>query len=465
MRAERITERRHLIAAIGAGVTLRIAAAVYIGNQVGERLPGVADQLSYHTLALRVLDGHGFSFATGWWPATPAGSPTAHWSYLYTGFLCTVYAVFGPNPLAARLLQAVAVGVVHPLLSWRVGRRLGGARVARYAVYGAALYPYFVYYGAALMTEALYFVAILWVIQVALELGDAAGTDTGAWRSWLALGIGTAVAGLLRQAFLFCLPLVWLWIGIRWIAARETSTVAALRRFAAGLVGATVVTVVCIAPVTVRNYLAFGRFVPLNTNAGFAFFWGNHPAHGTTFKPLLPSDGGAYGALIPDELRPLDEAALDQALLGRGVQFVIDDPVRYLQLTTGRVREYFKFWPSPDSSLASNVMRTCASGVLLPLALLGVLLVSGSGNRSRVPVDRTVAILLLSVAAGYAVLHVLVWALVRYRLPVDTLILPMAAVATTWLADRFRNVALLRAAGAPPATRCAEVTDPRASSV
>jgi len=37
--------------------------------------------------------------------------------------------------------------------------------------------------------------------------------------------------------------------------------------------------------------------------------------------------------LIPAELRNLDEAALDQALLKRGFQFVLDDPIRYVLLT------------------------------------------------------------------------------------------------------------------------------------
>jgi hypothetical protein len=87
---------------IGFAFVSRIAAALYLGNQVVD-LPGTFDQISYNKLALRVLDGYGFSFGETWWPVTAAGAPTAHWSFLYTFFLVGVYFLFGANPLAARL--------------------------------------------------------------------------------------------------------------------------------------------------------------------------------------------------------------------------------------------------------------------------------------------------------------------------------------------------------------------------
>lgn len=426
-----------------AAVALRIAAAIYIGDQVGEQLPGVADQLSYHTLALRLLDGHGFTFAVGWWPATPAGEPTAHWSYLYTVLLSAVYAVAGPHPLAARLLQAVAVGVLHPYMTWRVAGRLAGPVPALAAAWVAAVYPYFAFYGAALMTEALYFVAILVTIDLALQLGaNTHERPAESWRLWAWFGAAIGAAALLRQVYLLCVPLLCLWIAGRRSGARGAvgcPAPARRRSLVMGLAVAATVAALAIAPATVRNYRAFGLFVPLNTNAGFAFFWGNHPAHGSTFQPILPGDGSHYGRLIPDELRALNEAELDQALLRRGVRFVADDPARYLQLTAGRLREYLKFWPSADSGLASNVLRTGGFGLLLPLIVLGMVLVGPGTTPSRGRLaDPGVAVLLLAVAAGYTIVHVLVWTLVRYRLPVDAALTPFAGVALAWLADRAR---------------------------
>ena len=134
------------------------------------------------------------------------------------------------------------------------------------------------------------------------------------------------------------------------------------------------VIAILILPWTVRNYRAFDRFVLLNTNAGFAFYWANHPIYGTNFTSLLPAGGPSYQDLIPAELRDLDEAALDQALLRRGIGFVLDDPGRYALLSLSRVKPYFKFWPSPASSLTSNVSRVLSFGLYLPFMIYGLVL-------------------------------------------------------------------------------------------
>ena len=81
----------------------------------------------------------------------------------------------------------------------------------------------------------------------------------------------------------------------------------------------------------------------------------------------------------------LNEAELDQALLARGLQFVTAEPGRYLRLTWGRFCEYFKFWPSSESSLVSNVVRVGSFGLFLPLAVLGLVLARwrARGQRQR----------------------------------------------------------------------------------
>ena len=70
-----------LIAILLLSILLRLGATFYLGDVI-EILPGTYDQVSYHNLALRLLDGHGFTFGELWWPVTSANAPTAHWSYL-----------------------------------------------------------------------------------------------------------------------------------------------------------------------------------------------------------------------------------------------------------------------------------------------------------------------------------------------------------------------------------------------
>jgi len=181
-----------------------------------------------------------------------------------------------------------------------------------------------------------------------------------------------------------------------------------------------VVVGLLILPWTVRNYLAFDRLVLLNTNAGFAFFWGNHPVHGTHFIPVLTEADPSYQSLIPLELRGLDEAALDQALLRLGMGFVIAEPGRYLLLSLSRAKAYFTFWPSPASGLVSNLSRVFSFGLCLPLMAYGLV--------RSLPRWRVCSLLYLFVGV-YTLIHLLSWALIRYRLPVDAVLLVFAGLA------------------------------------
>ncbi|HEX9117034.1 MAG TPA: hypothetical protein VGA61_13280, partial [Anaerolineae bacterium] len=97
--------QRALLAILALSVVARVAVAFYLGDVVAAP-PLLTDQLSYHTLGVALLAGHGFSFPVGWYPFTPPHTPTAHWSFLYSLFVAAVYALFGAHPLAVRFIQS-----------------------------------------------------------------------------------------------------------------------------------------------------------------------------------------------------------------------------------------------------------------------------------------------------------------------------------------------------------------------
>lgn len=423
------SSRRILIAILAVSVLLRVIAAFVFGNHV-EVLPGTYDQVSYHNLALRILGGHGFTFDTFWWPATPAGEQTAHWSYLYTFYLLIVYTLFGPNPLAARVIQAVIVGILHPLLAYLIGERVFNRTIGLVSAGITAIYIYFIYYSGTLMTEPFYIVAILASLYLAILLtGEQAATRYSDLWLALLLGLSMGVAVLLRQLFLLIVPLIVLWIGYaRWRINHKVPF--------GSLAASLGVIALMILPFTIFNYSRFDRFVLLNTNAGFAFFWGNHPIQGTHFYAILPPDKPSYQELIPKELRSLDEAALDQALLKEGLKFIWDDPGRYILLSINRLKDYFVFWPTPSSSLPSNLSRLFSFSIFLPFMIYGVFL--AIFNRKWAPKKLNLAspvVMLLLYVVVYTGVHLLTWTLIRYRLPVDAILVIFAGLAITHLAQ------------------------------
>ncbi len=316
-----------------------------------------------------------------------------------------------------------------------------------------AIYIYFVYYAATLMTEPFYITAILAALYLFLRLEKA--TPREELRLALGLGLVLGLTVLLRQLFLLIIPflLLWLWTARyvtlhRLAVAKEQANrflSLKLRPFFQSRrapVWPTVVIVgvvgLMILPFTLYNYGRFDRFVLLNTNAGYAFFWANHPVYGTQFEGILPPEMGTYQDLIPPELRSLDEPALEDALMERGMQFVFDDPGRYVLLSLSRIPVYFKFWPSADSGLISNISRVASFALFLPLMLVGLVYSLANRDLRRRTIGQASLLLLFMVV--YAGIHLASWALIRYRLPVDAILLIYAGLAAnaiwTWLSRR-----------------------------
>ncbi len=436
--------RALLFGLLGLSVLVRIGAAIYLGDRVVP-LPGTADQVSYHNLAVRVLQGYGFSFPEPWWPMTAANAPTAHWSYLYTLYLTGVYALFGVHPVAARLIQAVAVGILQPLLTYGLAQEVfrdlkdprlpGEGRgplrtwIGLIAAGLCALYAYFIYYAGSLMTEPFYITGILAILYLSIRHVHLLQEQPQEamrvrWRFAVLLGILLAVVVLLRQLFLVFVPFLFLWL--LWHARRQGQW----RSMALHLALAGGILAGAIAPFTLYNYLRFQRFVLLNTNAGYAFYLANHPIYGTRFIDILPRDVATYTELIPQELRHLDEAALDRALLRRAVEIILQDPVRYMLLSLSRIPSYFRFWPSASSSLISNIARVGSFGILFPFMLFGLV-------RSLRHRPGPALWLLYIFSLVYVGIHLLSWTLPRYRLPVDAVWLLFAAYGLLYLFHTF----------------------------
>jgi len=392
-------------------VLIRIVVALYMGDKIAV-LPGIQDQVSYDALARSLLDGRGYSFTKNWYPFTPANTPTAHWSFIYPLYLAGIYALTGYHPLAARLVQSVVGGVLICFLIYKIGRRVVNEDTGLAAAGLAALYGYFIYYNAALMTETFFIVSVLLVIHLGLEI-----KESPTLRRWLGLGLTLGLATLLRQTILVFAPFLLLWLF--WELRRKN-----IRWWYFGV--PIMVMFLVIVPWTVRNYMIYHQLLPLNSNAGYALYASNHPHLGTQWSNeniVVP---------VPEELSGQNEAQLNDALSQKAVEFILADPRRYLWLTLSKTLEYFKFWPSQDSGLISNLNRVLSFGLYLPFMVAG-LFMSFSRWRSYVP------LFLFSIV--HTGIHLLSWPAPRYRLSVDAVLMIFAALAVLHL---FRQLSSWR---------------------
>jgi hypothetical protein len=178
-----------------------------------------------------------------------------------------------------------------------------------------------------------------------------------------------------------------------------------------------------ITPWTLRNYLVYRQFLFLNSNAGYALYASNNPDLATNWdndKVVVP---------IPAELKGQNEAELDRALTQKGTEIILADPGRYLRLNLDKTQEYFRFWPSRDSSRISNLNRVLSFGLYLPFMVIG-LGISVSRWRDFIPLYLFIVI--------HTGIHLLSWPSPRYRLPVDAVLMVFAGIALTELAKKLR---------------------------
>lgn len=412
-----------ILLALLASVTMRVVVALYLGD-VAAAPPMLVDQVSYHALGMRLVEGHGFSFAVGWYPFTPPDTPTAHWSYLYSLFVAAIYVLFGPSVLAARIVQAVLAGILLPYVAYCLAQRLfpERPRLALWTLLLTICYAYFILYAATLMTESLYIACLLWSMVVALDVEDSvrAGRPVSRRAPW-ELGLSLGLATLLRQAALPWAAMLFLYLFWRVSVNAQMWKGASIQTFiraVAPLLIAGMVIIAFVLPFTVRNLIVYDSFLLLNSNTGFAMFSAQHPMHGVQFKEFT-------AAPIPQDLLNLglNEAQLDRILLRRGIQFILDDPVRYLLLSLSRVGDYFSLLPGAQTTLLHAVGRFLAFGAYVPLWLYGLFVALRSRSlRSRLGMP-------LLFMVFYALMHILTWAMVRYRLPADAVAMPLAALA------------------------------------
>lgn len=391
-----MTKNRPLLAILAVALISRVAVAVYLGD-TNQAWP-LHDQNTYDTLAQRFLAGKGFSFAEGWYPWIPPDTQTSYFSGAMVLYLSAIYAVVGYHPVAARIVTAV-IGAASCYLVYRLGRKMFGEQVGLLSAGLMAVYAYLVYYSATLMTETPFIAAVLLSLNVAVDV-----KERSTWGRWAWLGAFLALAVLFRQsALLFAVVLVgWVYLTSRQRPPLLLATVPFL------------IIALGLAPFTARNYSLFGRFLLSESQFGHVFWVGNHPDRDVTYD----FEDTAWVAPLPDDIAEVNEAEKTYVLMQRGLQNVLDDPARFVELSLHRAKTMFTFWPTSSSSTTSNVARVMSFGLLFPFAVYGLVLSLRDWRRFFI---------LYGFIITHSGVYVASWMMIRYRVPVDPLLIMFGA--------------------------------------
>jgi 4-amino-4-deoxy-L-arabinose transferase-like glycosyltransferase len=395
-----------LVIALGA----RAAYAWNQERQMRADLVGLVPFLNETgNIAFSLAKGHGFS--SPYWQET---GPTAWLTPVYPALVAAIFKIFGihtPHSFFAIVFLNILFSTATCVPLFYIGKRVGGLGVASGAAWlwaifpNAIMIPYQWVWDTSL--AALLLATILWAT---LELAD-----TQTVRAWCGYGLLWGFSLMTNPSLGSLLPLLLGWAAYR---AWEKGELRLSRPLLA-----CAIAVLCCVPWTVRNYLVFHRFIPLRSNLPFELWLGNNEQFDEHSQVVPPSNPERT------EIRNyvhMGETAFMQDKWQKAVGFMRAHPRleitlfarRFMATWTG-VETPFESFRETDSPLVRLVI---ASNTLAALgALCGILALL----RSR-------SIYAFPLAAGpivYPIIYYVTHTSLRYRHPIDPVLLLLVATA------------------------------------
>jgi hypothetical protein len=213
-------------------------------------------------IALSLAQGHGFS--SPWWQET---GPTAWLTPVYPWMVSIAYRIFGihtPHAFYAVVLLNIIFSAATCVPIYFIAKRIAGVGAGSGAAWlwavfpNAILIPYEWIWDTSL--SALTMATILWAT---LEL-----TDRQRSRDWILYGTAWGLALMINPWLGSMLPVLLGWAAYRGMRNGDLRLMRPL--FALGI------AILCCVPWTVRNYIAFHKFVPLRSNFPLELWLGNN---------------------------------------------------------------------------------------------------------------------------------------------------------------------------------------------
>lgn len=381
--------------------TFALALRLLFAATLEERLY-FPDAVEYHGVALNLLAGKGLlnDIEDMGVAATPP---------LYPFLLAIFYLLFGESILAVRIVQAL-IGSLSCVVLYFLGREAFGREAGIMAAWMAAPYPFFVFLSAFLLTETLFIFFLLLLLLLLVRATRENGVLTAA-----GAGFVTGLAILLRPSLLF-FPFLF---GPFWILLGRP------RGKSAKLVGLFVLfTLLTVAPWTVRNYLRLGAFVPVTTHGGWSLYEANFPR----------ATGGSTVNQVewPREIAGMSEVERDRFLTKQALLFIRNHPLTFLKLAFIKLTRFWNVVPNYAEyrSPGYMLMSLVSFGPVLIIGMSGVIV----ALRER---GGVIALILALPVLYFSFLHMVFIGSIRYRIPIDALLILFASYrVTSWAEGR-----------------------------
>ena len=369
---------------IGFGLIIRVAAAFFVNAWLPEGL--FPDRFTYADAAADVLGGRLIS------------------SDLVMPLYPLLVALFGGTEVGQVALSVafgtLSIGAMYLLGSVIYERRQAGLIAA--ALW--ALYPPAIFYSAIGLTEIVFTTLLLGLLWSAYS------------ERWWLTAILVVAAILVRPAIeVLAIPLV-VWFAV-------VVTRGGWRTAVRAVMALLVAYLVLMAPWWAHQHAKYDQFVRLNLGGGVVLYSGNNP---------LNTSGGGIGGVDVDfsEFADIDDPVeRDRALTEAAIDYIREDPARFVSATAVKV---WRFWrPLPYAPELQSSAYILGSLLIVPLvvgAITGIVLKRRAFWRLSP---------LLIVIAYLTAVHAVTIGSIRYRFPLEPLLILLSVPALLTLLDRY----------------------------
>jgi 4-amino-4-deoxy-L-arabinose transferase-like glycosyltransferase len=358
------------------------------------------------------------SLATGKGFSSPFGKdtgPTAWLTPVYPLLVAGIFRVFGVFTRAsfftvvflnALFSSGVCVAIFH------VGKRVAGTGVASGAAWLWAIFP-----NAVIVPfEWVWDTSLSALLASTILLATLNLAESGRYRDWCLYGLLWGFTLMTNPSLGSLLPFLLVWAAYR---ARCEMKLHAIKP---ALVAAGI-AILCCVPWTVRNFVVFHRLVPLRSNLPLELYIGNNENYAphATWPPKISKERELVRYFHMGEMPFMDEEkhkALAFIRTYPGIEVKLT-AARFVAFWTGLMNPWQAFL-SADATLLVRVLLICST-----LAAFGGLLGIAALLWRRSPFTFPLA----AYPVVYPWLYYITHSNLRYRHPIDPIVLLLVAVA------------------------------------
>jgi hypothetical protein len=405
----------HCIDRLGErNILLAIATIAFIAQLLELHAPSIFGEP--YLIAKNIIAGKGFVFA---YPLTGKVLPSCYVTPLYV-YLEVPFLFFGLCERGIQIMNLLFLQAACFVL-YSFFRRFTTPGTALLIFTALSFYIPFWILSYTLEPNSLNLLLLVLTVELLYHLLTAPSR-----KGWIELGLLIGLQLLLRPDILLGGLLFVIWI-LFWNHSKAMWN---------GIGIVLLISIVLVAPWTVRNYLTFQKFVLVSANSGMNLFEGNNPVATGEFSEKPPNDESKKDfAMVSDYANTHDAIDLDKYRFAIAKQWIFDHPAEAFTLDLKKV--WYHWFGRP---IMGEQFHYQYQGMANAFRIAGVvMLIFGLYGLYCIP-DNKLRSLLLIIFFYSTLVSAIFFVQSRHRiLKVDPFLLPLAVVGVVQLTRRKTN--------------------------